>query len=130
MARDVTAAAFAEAWRQPGLSADQQKVALTAAVRRGTMAARSGALRVVPRAVPRPPMTPRPRPLLDRLVVRDDLTDLGDPDRNVMLQLINEQADRGDISRRLGMDPSDVSAIVARSLRTMRTRLAGSRGAS
>lgn len=136
-ARDITAAAFAEAWR-PGLSAEELKVALTAAVRRATLAARSaGARSAGARSAAAgtdhaeqqlPSMDDaETSALLDRLVVRDDLTDLGDPDRTVMLRLINADEGRRAIAERLGLDPDQVAAIIARSLRTMRDRLAGSR---
>ncbi|MFM2438526.1 MAG: hypothetical protein RLZ55_1345 [Actinomycetota bacterium] len=129
-AREITAQAFAEAWR-PGLPAEDLKVALTAAVRRATMAARAKNHRELAAeggAIAAPADDIAAAALLDRLVVRDDLTDLGDPDRTVMLQLINAGADRQAIAARLGLDSAEVATIIARSLRSMQTRLAGSRG--
>lgn len=115
LAREITARAFADAWR-PGLDDASLKTGIVTSARRG-----------VRRAAAEQPDRAAAEQLMDRLVVRDELTDLGDPDRAVMLLLIGSDLDRAQIAERLDLPGEEVAAVIGRSLERMSARLVASR---
>ncbi len=123
-ATEITRDTFLSVWHR-GYKQDSGQALKTTLEATCRALVRARVRRLAESGVAVPPATDE---VIDRVIVRDELTAMGEPVRSVLRWAIQDGQDHTQIAERLDVPPADVAGYVHSGLMQMSQRLESSRG--